>query len=300
LKGQLNITKGVWQMLIAGFCFAWMNACVKFVPHLPVFEIIIARALINLVMSYLTLRRKRIDPWGNNKLFLIGRGVFGGLGLICYFYTLQRMELANAIVIHYLSPIFTTLIALFLMGEKMKKLQWLAFAVCFTGVLMVKGFGSVDIWDFLAGVSGALFSGLAYNAIRNMKGKEHADVIVFYQPLFALPMALLFLFVFPVGFVMPDILDILVLLLMGTFTQVAQYFMTRAYQEDTAARISAVSYLGIVWGVLMGKFLFNDSYPVAVLAGIAVVLCGVLINLNAARIGDRLKGYISLISAGRL
>ena len=53
---------------------------------------------------------------------------------------------------------------------------------------------------------------------------------------------------------------------------------------DTAARISSVSYIGIVWGVVMGKFIFEDSYPPTVLLGMAIVLAGVMLNLNALKV----------------
>jgi drug/metabolite transporter (DMT)-like permease len=53
---------------------------------------------------------------------------------------------------------------------------------------------------------------------------------------------------------------------------------------DTAARISSVSYIGIFWGVIMGKFIFNDTYPASVLLGMSVVLSGVMLNLNALKV----------------
>ena len=68
-------------MLIAGFSFAWMNACVKFMPHIPIFEIILFRAGVTFIMSYLILKKKKVFPWGVNHKFLIARGVFGALGL---------------------------------------------------------------------------------------------------------------------------------------------------------------------------------------------------------------------------
>jgi drug/metabolite transporter (DMT)-like permease len=176
--------------------------------------------------------------------------------------------------------------------EKVRIIQWLSFAVSFTGVLMVKGFANIEPFDFLMGVMGAMLSGFAYNAIRNMKDKEDADVIVFYHPLISLPIVIVYLMIFPQNFVMPKGSDWLFLIGTGVFTQIGQYFITRAYQQDTAARISSVSYIGIIWGVLMGKFLFEDTYPPSVLLGMSVVLGGVLLNLNALHVrkmADKIK-----------
>lgn len=285
---KIKFSHGVRLMLIAGFSFAWMNACVKYISHIPIFEIILFRAGITLLLSYIILKRKKVSILGTHHRYLFARGLFGALGLVCYLYTLQQMALANAIIIHYLSPIFTTLIALLFLNEPVRKVQWLSFIISFTGVIMVKGFSNVNTFDFLVGIGGALFTGLAYNAIRNMKEKEDADVIVFYQPMVAFPLVLIYAFVFPGQFVMPLGMDWFFLIATGVFTQVGQFFITRAYQADTAARISSVSYVGILWAVLMGKFLFGDKYPADVLFGMLVVLSGIILNLNALKFSKRL------------
>jgi drug/metabolite transporter (DMT)-like permease len=284
IKINKLFTPGVKLMLIASLAFAGMNVSVKYIKHIPVFEIILFRAIITLIISYATLKKKKVNPWGTHHKFLIARGVFGAIGLICYFYTLQHLQLANAIVIHYLSPIFTTLIAMLFLNEKVRTVQWLAFAVSFTGVIMVKGFANINPYDFLIGVFGAFFSGLAYNAIRNMKDKEDADVIIFYHPLVSLPIVATYMFMYSNDMVMPSKYDWIFLISTGIFTQIGQYFITRAYQKDTAARISSVSYIGIVWGVVLGKMIFDDHYPATVLTGMSVVLLGVMINLNAQKI----------------
>lgn len=271
-------------MLIASVGFACMNASVKYISNIPVFEIILFRSLITLVISYATLKKRKVNPWGTHHKFLLARGLFGAGGLICYFYTIQHLQLANAIVIHYLSPIFTTLIAMLFLNERVKSIQWIAFGISFTGVIMVKGFAEINLLDFIVGVIGAALSGFAYNAIRNMKGKEDADVIVFYHPLISLPIVLVYLLIFPQARVMPTGYDWLFLIGTGIFTQIGQYYITRAYQMDTAARISSVSYIGILWAVLMGKFIFGESYPASVLAGMLVVLAGVMINLRATKL----------------
>ena len=283
---SIKISKGVKMMLIASVAFALMNFSVKSITHIPVFEVILARVAISFIISYATVKYKGIYPWGNNKINLVARGLFGACGLIAYYYTLQHMALANAIVIHYLSPIFTTIIALMFLGERIKGIQWIAFAISFTGVVMVKGFANVNGFDFLMGILGALFTGLAYNAIRNMKHQEHADVIVLYHPVITFPIVLIYSLFFPQDWVMPLGMDWVYLVGTGVFTQLGQYFMTRAYQNDTAASVSSVSYIGIIWAVLLGITCFNDHYSLSVMMGIGLVLLGVLVNLNANRPKD--------------
>src|SRR5690606_7005572 len=121
--------RGIKLMLIASIGFGLMNVSVKYIPHIPVFEIILFRAVLTLLISYSILKNRKVNPWGTHHKFLVARGFFGAIGLLCFFYTLQHMQLANAIVIHYPSPIFTTLIASFYFREKVKGMQWIAFAI---------------------------------------------------------------------------------------------------------------------------------------------------------------------------
>uniref|UniRef100_UPI00188E19EC DMT family transporter n=1 Tax=Pararhodonellum marinum TaxID=2755358 RepID=UPI00188E19EC len=153
-------------MLIAGVFFALMNVSVKYLPHIPAIEIILFRSIISFVISFLILKKQKVPVLGNNKPLLILRGVVGSIGLITFFYTLQKIPLASAVTIQYLSPIFTSILGIFIVKEKIKPIQFFYFAMAFAGVLVIEGFDPrIDLWFLFVGILSALFSGLAYNII---------------------------------------------------------------------------------------------------------------------------------------
>ena len=96
-------------MLLAGVFFALMNVSVKFIPHIPAIEIILFRSIFSLIFSYVFLKNQKIPVFGNNKKLLVIRGIVGSVGLIGFFYTLQKIPLASTVTIQYLSPIFSGL-----------------------------------------------------------------------------------------------------------------------------------------------------------------------------------------------
>ncbi len=102
-------------MLLAGIFFAMMNVSVKFVPHIPAVEIIVFRSIFSLIFSFAVLKQLKVPVFGNDKVGLIIRGVVGSISLILFFYTLQRIPLASAVTIQYLSPIFTTILGVFIL-----------------------------------------------------------------------------------------------------------------------------------------------------------------------------------------
>jgi len=264
-------------MLISVGCFAAVNLLVKFLPHLPATELVLFRSLITFAISYSLLKKKKLYPWGNNKPWLLIRGVAGTTALTIFFYTLQKMPLSAAVTVQYLSPFFTAFIAGFLLGEKTKAAQWLFFLVSFAGIVVVKG-SSADIPPMLLalGVFSSMFSGLAYNAIRKLKDEEPL-VIVMYFPLVATPVMLvfsLFNWVTPVG------IDWLLLLGLGVLTQFAQLYMTKSYQLSEVNTVAPLKYIGVVFALTWDIALFDFIPNAQMFLGIALVIGGVLMNLR--------------------
>src|SRR5687767_14675953 len=95
----------VTHMSIATFCIALMNLSIKMVSHIPAVEVILFRSVISLAASYVMIRKLKLHPLGNNRKFLLLRGFFGMISLTTFFFTLQKMPLAGAVTLQYLSPI---------------------------------------------------------------------------------------------------------------------------------------------------------------------------------------------------
>lgn len=268
----------VKAMLLAGIFFALMNVSVKYIPHIPAIEIILFRSVFSLIFSYFVLKNQGVYVFGNNKKLLITRGIVGSIGLISFFYTLQKIPLASAVTMQYLSPVFTSILGIFLLKERVKPIQFLFFAISFAGVVVLQGFDPrVNFLYASIGIISALFSGLAYNVIRKLKNTEHPLVIIFYFPLVTLPFAAVWSYI---GWVQPAGWDWVLLLWIGICTQSAQYFMTLAYQNANVAKVSSLSYIGIIYALLFGFFFFGETFPIISYLGIALVLIGVVLNFK--------------------
>ncbi len=257
---------------------------------MPVGEVVFFRAVVQIVLSIYILASNQQNPWGQNPKMLLMRGLFGSVGLFCYFYTLQVMPLGNATVIHYLSPILTTLVAVALGDEKNHPLSYVFFAVCLAGVAIVNGLSTqITTAGVLAGLGGALFSAFAYNTIRRLKDLENPNVVVLYFPMVTLPLSLISIPVFNEVWIWPQHSDWIWLLLTGISTQAGQYFMTRAYQTEKTSIVSAVSYTGILWSLTFGIVLFNESYKLWQYVGVGLVIVGVVANIMVQTKNNRNK-----------
>ncbi|WP_164122186.1 DMT family transporter [Sphingobacterium sp. xlx-130] len=264
-------------MLLAGFFFAIMNVCVKYVSHLPTLEVVFFRSVFSLCVTYYLLRKNNIPPLGKNKVTLTLRGIAGCLGLIGSFYTLQHIPLASAVTINYLSPFFTAILGIFIVRQKVRALQFLYFSISIAGVILLKGFDiRINTLDLIIGLSSAFFAGLAYNMIAKAKNDEHPLVIIFYFPLLTIPVAGIYSLY---NWVTPIALDWIYLLFIGIFSQLAQYYMTLSYQTANLAKVASLNYLGVIYALGFGYILFDESFNTMSFIAILVILTGVFLNL---------------------
>ena len=256
---------GARYMLGSALAFALMGACVKFAGArgIPVLEIIAARALISLVLSYGDVRRKGIPALGTHRLLLFSRGLVGFIALTGVYYALVHLPIAEASVLQYLHPMFTALIALLWLKERPTTATLACIAISFAGlVIMVRPaflFGGAGAeYDSLAvaiAIAGAFGSGLAYTIVRRLSAVEDPSVIVFYFPLVTLPATLVLL---GDDFVMPGGWTWVALLLVGLFTHLGQVTLTLAMREDTAARASSFSYSQVLFAAVIGMVFFDE------------------------------------------
>jgi drug/metabolite transporter (DMT)-like permease len=272
------ISAAVVNMLLATLAFSIMNVFVKQLDRIPAMEIVFFRCLVSSAICFVGIARARVDWKGNNNLLLIARGAFGTLALYTFFVTIHNIPLATAVTIAYLSPIFTTLIGVFLLSEHVRPKQWLFYAIAFAGVLVIKGFDSrVPLLYLFTGLVSAVGSGVAYNLVRRLKEREHPIVVVLHFQLVGVVVGFLFT-VF--NWVNPATWwEWFCLLMCGLLTQFGQTCLTKSLQSERIAHISILNYTGMIYALIFGVFIFGEHYPAQTILGIVLVGVGVVLSV---------------------
>lgn len=272
------VSAAVVNMLLATLAFSIMNVFVKQLNRFPAMEIVFFRCLVSSAICFVGIARAGVDWKGNNNALLIARGSFGTLALFTFFVTVHNIPLATAVTIAYLSPIFTTLIGVFLLGEHVRPKQWLFYAIAFAGVLVIKGFdSSVPMLYLFTGLVSAVGSGIAYNLVRRLKEQEHPIVVVLHFQLVGVVagfIATLFNWVRPAS-----AWEWFCLLMCGLLTQFGQTSLTKSLQAERIAHVSILNYTGMIYALIFGVFIFGEHYPAQTIAGIALVVLGVVLSV---------------------
>ncbi len=263
-------------MLISTLSFSLMNAIVKYLVHLPAYELVFFRSLGTLLFSTSFLVFHKIPILGNKRKLLLSRAIFGVISMTLFFMSLKYLTMGTAVSLRYIAPIFAAIFAIFMLREKVKLIQWLFFAIAFGGVLVLKGLDKeIDTFGLSLIIGAAFFSGLVFVTITKIGKQDHPVVVVNYF-MFVATLVGGFLMLF--NFVTPKGIEWLLLLLLGVFGYFGQLYMTKAFQSASTNQVAPFKYIEVVFTVILGFFWFQESYSLWSLLGILMIIGGLVLN----------------------
>ena len=191
---------------------------------------------------------------------LLGRSIAGTIGIICNFYAIDHLNLADASILNKLSPIFSVLFSIFLLKEKASPLDWLLIFFALVGAVFIAkpSFDVSHTLSTLVGFIGGLGAGLAYAFVRVLgKNGERPSYIVFFFSTFSCIAVIPFMIF---DYHEMTLLQLTYLLLAGVMACIAQYTVTLAYKFAPAKEVSLYGYTQIIFSALLG-FLFVYELP---------------------------------------
>ncbi len=282
LEKRLNSLKK-YNLVLASFFFSLMTLCVKNIDkRIPIYELVLFRSLLSLIITFLIINIKNIDPWGKNKPLLILRGFLGTLALVCIFYAIRNMPLSISTVIQYTYPIFISIFAGIFINEKITRNILFALIIAWIGILVILNPSQlsninveIEIISILIAFLGAICTALAYVTVKKLSFTEDIYVIIEYFPLVSfitlLPIVL-------INWVTPNWSELVWILGIGLFTQLGQTFLTIGLKNLPASKASIINYLQVLFGSIWGILFFSEIINVNFLLGASLVLLGTIMT----------------------
>lgn len=263
-------------MLSSVVLYTSANLCVKELSHLGTFQLVFLRSTVSLLLCVIYLKRAGIPLLGNNRKWLFVRGFVGMVALSGFFHTVKHIPLASATVIQYFSPVFTVLLALLFLKERVHKAQWLFLGLALAGIVMVKGFDPRVTWTMWGlGMTSACLAAVAYLATMKCRDTDHPVGVVVWFHMLAVPI----MGVLSVGEWVPmaDV-DWVLALAIGVLSIVAQVLMTVALHNEDAGMVMPFKYLGAVLALAVGWWGYGEHMSTLSLAGMALVVVSIVAN----------------------
>ncbi len=208
------------------------------------------------------------------------RGLFGLAAMYCFFYTLARMQLAQAVLLNFSAPLFIPIFAAIWLKEPAPLSVLAAIAVGFIGVTLilnpsVEGTGPVAF----VGLASAMFAALAMVSIRGLSGTEPSYVIVFY---FALIGSLVSAVPLLWAWQTPSVKTTWLMALAGLFATKGQLCLTRSYAlAPAAARAGSASFCAVIFAAAIGWGLWDQRPNLSTIIGSIIVFSAAALAMGA-------------------
>ncbi len=272
-------TKGIIYIIVSAFFFALMGLFVKLSGDLPTIQKSFFRNAVAMIFAFVVITKNHQWelPKGKNISYLLIRAVAGTVGILCNFYAVSRINLADASMLNKLSPFFAVVFSIFILKEKANWKQFMAVTLAFIGALFVmKPTFSFDGLPSFMGFVGGLMAGLAYTYVRKLtQNGFKGPLVVFYFSMFSCVVTLPWLIL---DFTPMSQLQWLYLILAGLSASGGQFFITAAYSKAPAKEISVYDYSQIIFTTLLSLIVFGELPDGLSFLGYGIIICAAVFN----------------------
>ncbi len=271
-------------MVTAAAAFSLLAVTFKYITRfLPPFEMMFARnaGAFLFLMIYMKARRKPLIRPVNGRLLAI-RAVVGALAMLCYFYALTKLPVAEVVVIHKVAPFVILFLAWAWMGEAVTRKRIFSFLLAMIGVIVVfqPGFSRFG-WVLTLPLLSAVLSGVAHTTLRKLAETDEPETIV--AGFFIGSMAILIPAMMLEGPRWPaDVSQWCLVSSLGLLTALAQVAMTKAYREAPAGSVALYSYATIPFAAVLAFVLFSEIPSSATVGGSVLIICAGWLNSRAS------------------
>jgi drug/metabolite transporter (DMT)-like permease len=281
-------------MALSGICFVGVYVGVKYVgTRLPAAESAFLRYLLGLVFLIPVmwiLWREGLS----REVMKLGavRAFFHTFAVTLWFYAMARLPVAEVAAMGYLTPVYVTIGAVLILGERLALRRGVAIFLAVVGVVIVlrPGFREVSI-SHLAMLGSSLFMGASYLTAKRLTNLASAEMVLSLLSI-GVTVGLIPL-VIPV-WINPTGFELLMLFLVATFAVAGHYAMTLAFRSASLTVIQPISFLQLVWAVAVGFLLFGERIDGFVILGGVIIIGSVLyITLREAQLKRRLERNVS-------
>ena len=257
--------KAVIYMMISVILFSLMQLFISMTsPAANIFQQVFFRNFLGMGICIYYIRKEKqtekIPYFGDLKSqpYLLGRSLFGFFGLFLIFYATRHALLAYFTILTITGPLFTTLVAVFFLHEKLPRIQIPVLGVIFAGGWLAANptFDS-SFLPLGCALLSAVCNGICYPLLRFSREKEHAMTVIMHFSTFCVIACIPFLIQ---NFSIPQGMDIIFLLLIALTGAWGQIFLTYAYRLSPAAEIAIYDQFSVVFSIILG-YLFLHQIP---------------------------------------
>ncbi|SFR34413.1 Threonine/homoserine efflux transporter RhtA [Yoonia tamlensis] len=266
---------GVGWMVFTGLMFVGVTAVVKHVgDDVPAAEAAFLRYLLGIVFLVPMIKPILDAHLTRRQLNLFAlRGVVHTLAVILWFFAMARIPIAEVTAMNYLSPVYVSIGAALFLGERLPPRRLVAVIVALIGALIILRPGVKEIEPgHIAMLGTAVFFAIGYLIAKQLSGEVSAAVVV---GMLSVTVTIGLAPAAMAVWVTPTLTQLGWLFLVACFATAGHYAMTLAFAAAPLTVTQPVTFLQLVWAVLLGAVVFGEAVDGWVVFGGAVIMASV-------------------------
>ncbi|KAM3835373.1 solute carrier family 35 member G1 [Vipera latastei] len=267
---------GLFYTLLSAFLFSVASLFLKKIEDVHSVEISAIRCVfqITFVLPGLIYFKTGFLGPKDKRMVLFLRGLLGSGAMILVYYAFQVMPLADATVITFSSPVFTSFFAWIFLREKYSLWDLLFTLITITGVVLIARppflFGSsvLDMEESytdhlkgtIAAIASAVAAALTFVILRKVGKSVHYFLSIWYYAIIGLIVCIIALFVMD-AWTLPNCgIDRFLLISIGLLGLGGQIFLTKALQIEKAGPVAIMKTMDVVFAFIF-QVLFLNHIP---------------------------------------
>ncbi len=266
---------GIFWMVFTGVMFVGVTAVVKHVgSEVPAAQAAFLRYVLGLVFLLPMIKPiMAAHLTGRQKKLFWARGFVHTLAVILWFFAMARIPIAEVTAMNYLSPVYVSLGAALFLGERLPPRRLAAVIIALVGAIIIlrPGLREVEI-GHIAMLGTAVFFAAGYLIAKQLSGEVSAAVVV---GMLSITVTVgLAPFAWAV-WVTPTLPQLGWLSLVACFATAGHYSMTLAFAAAPLTVTQPVTFLQLVWAVILGVVVFGEAADGWVIFGGGVIMASV-------------------------
>jgi drug/metabolite transporter (DMT)-like permease len=264
-------------MFLSVCTFSVMDLLVKWSSDYPAGEVLFFRGFFGLLPTYFLIPKNKLKTFYTTARLKehLFRCLMGLMALIAIVVALRELPLAVVVSLSYAAPLFITVLSIFLLSEKVGIFRWLAVLIGFIGVIIIAepGFKGMNYLYFLPLI---FCIGMAFVTI-TIRKLSTTEPIWLISIFFTITISIAGLATIPMGWVMPNFQDFILLALIGVTGGSANLFLTQSYKLSEVSLVAPLKYLALIFAIIFGYLIWNEIPTIKTLIGASLVILASLI-----------------------
>jgi len=243
------------------------------------FEVLFFRSLVSLAMVLAIVPRYGIGALRTKRIGLHTiRNLFHFCGQFAWVYAIAFLPLATVFAIEFTMPVWTAVLAVLLLGERLNGGRVTMLVMGLAGILIILRPGFAFIHPAaLVMLGGSIAFAATMIATKRLSSTDSPLVVLFYMSVIQLPLGLI-----PAlpDWVTPTVADLPWIAGVGVAGYSAHYCMTRAFRLADATLVVPLDFLRLPLIALVGAVFYSERIELVTMLGAAVIFAGTYFSVS--------------------